>query len=139
HGGIVARIPLPYASQPHSIAFGPSGMAYVTLFATGKLVELDPATYKVRRDVALGPTAAGVSVAPDGRIFVTRFLSPVDRGDVWELSPDAFGVVDTISLAFDMSQDSAVGGRGVPNFVSSFVISPDGTEAWVTAKKDNTA
>ncbi len=78
-------------------------------------------------------------MAPDGRIFVTRFISPVDHGEVWVVSPDAFAVTNTIVLPFDMSQDSAVSGRGVPNFVSSFVISPDGTQGWATAKKDNTA
>ena len=73
-GDVKARIALPYASQPRSIAFGPSGSAYVSLFATGKLVEIDGTSRKVGRDLVLGPTPAGVSVAADGRIFVTRFL-----------------------------------------------------------------
>jgi MYXO-CTERM domain-containing protein len=138
-GEVAAKIPLAYASQPHSIAFGPSGLAYVSLFATGKLVEIDPATRLVRREVALGPTPAGVAVAADGRIFVTRFISPVDHGEVWVVAPESLTLVNTIPLAFDQTADSQSGGRGVPNFVSSMVISPDGTQGWVTAKKDNTA
>jgi YVTN family beta-propeller protein len=138
-GDVRVRIGLAYASQPHSIAFGPSGMAYVSLFATGKLVEIDPASRAVRREVALGPTPAGVSVAADGRIFVTRFISPVDHGEVWVVSPDAFKLVNTIELPFDQTSDSQSSGRGVPNYVSSIVISPDGTQGWVTAKKDNVA
>lgn len=139
-GEIKARIALPYASQPRSVVFGPtSGMAYVSLFATGKLLEIDPGTRAIKRDVALGPTPAGVSVAADGRVFVTRFISPKDHGEVWVVSPQTFTVTNTISLAFDKGPDTQSSGRGVPNYVSAAIISPDGTQAWVTAKKDNTA
>jgi len=137
NGNLLARIALPYASQPLSLAFGPSGKAYVSLFATGFLVEIDVATRHVERSVSVGPTPAGVSVAADGRVFVTRLVSPVDHGEVWVVSPDTLTVKNTIVLPFDDSQDSAVSGRGVPNFVSSIVISPDGTQGWVSAKKDN--
>jgi YVTN family beta-propeller protein len=136
---IEARIALPYASQPRAISFGPNGMAYVSLYATGELVEIDAGSRKVGRHVATGPTPAGIAVADDGRIFVTRFVSPIDHGEVWVVSPEAMVVVNTIVLPFDNSPDSSVGGRGVPNFVSSIVISPDGTQAWVTAKKDDVA
>ena len=58
---------------------------------------------------------------------------------MWVLSPDTLAIANTIQLPFDMTADSQSGERSVPNYVSSFVISPDGTQAWVTAKKDNTA
>ncbi len=138
-GDIKTRIALPYASQPHSLVFGPSGMAYVSLFATGKLLEINPTSRQVARELALGPTPAGVSVAADGRIFVTRFLSPSDHGEVWVVSPQTFTLSNTISLAFDKGPDTQSSGRGVPNYVSVATISPDGTQAWVTAKKDNVA
>jgi MYXO-CTERM domain-containing protein len=138
-GAILTRIPLAYASQPYAVAFGPTGKAYVTLFATGKLVEIDAATRRPIREVNLGPTAAGVSVAGDGRIFVTRFLSPVDHGEVWRVSPVSLLPEKTIVLAFDQGPDTQSSGRGVPNYVSSIVISPDGTQAWVSAKKDDVA
>jgi YVTN family beta-propeller protein len=143
---VTARIPMPYASQPLGLVFGPSGMAYVALFATGNLVEIDPSSRQVRREVALGPMPAGVSAAGDGRIFVTRFISapppvgatPLDSyGEVWVVSPETFTLRTTIQLPFDRSKESNSSGPGVPNYVSSFVISPDGTQAWVTAKKDN--
>ncbi|HEX2876325.1 MAG TPA: PKD domain-containing protein [Polyangiaceae bacterium] len=138
-GDVQTRIPLAYASQPHSLAFGPNGLSYVSLFATGKLVEIDPATRAPRRELAIGPTPAGVAVAADGRIFVTRFISPVNQGEVWVVSPDSLTVSKTIPLAFDQTVDTQSSGRGVPNYVSSMVISPDGTQGWVTAKKDNVA
>jgi len=138
-GAVTARIALPYASQPRAIAFGPSGAAYVSLYATGKLVEIDSTSRKVVREVALGPTPAGVAVAADGRIFVTRFLSPADHGEVWVVSPETLELVNTIDLPFDLGPDTQSSGRGVPNYVSSMVISPDGTQAWVSAKKDDVA
>lgn len=138
-GAVETRIAMPYASQPRGIAFGPTGNAYVSLFATGKLVELDGTQRKITRQLALGPTPFGVSVAGDGRIFVTRFLSPVDHGEVWVVSPQSFTSTNTIKLAFDKGPDTQSSGRGVPNDVFSMVISPDGTQAWVAAKKDDVA
>jgi DNA-binding beta-propeller fold protein YncE len=138
-GALQTRIPLPYASQPLAIAFGPGGKAYVSLFATGQLVEIDSNSRHVEREISLGPTPAGVSVGADGRIFVTRFISPDDHGEVWVVSPDSFAVTKTIALAFDQGPDSSVSGRGVPDFVSSIAISPDGTQGWVSAKKDDIA
>jgi streptogramin lyase len=138
-GAVNTRIALAYASQPRTIAFGPTGKAYVSLSATGKLVEIDATSRQVTREVALGPTPAGVSVAANGRIFVTRFLSPVDHGEVWVVAPDTFTLVNTITLPFDLGPDTQSSGRGVPNYVSSIAISPDGTQAWVTAKKDDVA
>ena len=138
-GAVQARIALPYASQPRAIAFGPTGMAYVSLFATGKLVEIDATSRKLGREVALGPTPFGVSVASDGRVFVTRFISPVDHGEVWVVSPQSFTLTNTIVLPFDMSEDTQSSGRGVLNDLFSMVISPDGTQAWVVTKKDDVA
>jgi YVTN family beta-propeller protein len=138
-GAIETRIALPYASEPRSVVFGANGTAYVTLFATGKLVEIDGMTRKAGRDLALGPTPFGISVAADGRVFVTRFLSPIDHGEVWVVSPQTFTLASTITLPFDLGPDTQSSGRGVPNDVFSMVISPDGTQAWVLAKKDDVA
>jgi DNA-binding beta-propeller fold protein YncE len=137
-GSELGRVAMPYASQPYGIAFGAAtGKAYVSLFATGELVEIDVAARKVERHLALGPTPAGVSVAADGRIFVTRYVSPEAHGEVWVVAPSSFSLARTIELAIDPGPDSESHGRGVPNYVSSFVISPDGAQAWVTAKKDD--
>ena len=76
-------------------------------------------------------------MAADGRIFVTRFISPEDHGEIWSVSPASFQLVGTIDLPIDPGPDTESSGRGVPNYVASMVISPDGTQAWVSAKKDD--
>jgi streptogramin lyase len=137
-GSELKRIVLPYASQPHSVAFATAaGKAYVSLFALGELLEVDVASREVKRRLPLGPTPAAVAVAADGRVFVTRYVSPSEHGEVWAVAPDSFTLAKTIELPMDPGPDSESHGRGVPNFVSSFVISPDGAQAWVTAKKDD--
>jgi DNA-binding beta-propeller fold protein YncE len=137
---VKGRIPLRYASQPRGLAFSPDGhTAYVSLFATGQLVAIDVRSREVKATITLGPTPAGVSVATDGRIFVTRFISPADHGEVWVIRPHTLTLKRTIVLAFDASPDSQTNGRGVPNYVASFAISPDGTQAWVVAEKANVA
>ncbi len=137
---VTARIVLPYASQPRSVVFSPdSKSAYVSLFATGKLVELDVASHQVRRDLTLGPTPWGISVGGDGRIYVTRFISPLDHGEVWVVAPDTLTLTSTILLPFDQNVDSQTNGRGVPNYVAAFAVSPDGTQAWAVAEKPNVA
>ena len=74
-------------------------VALVTSLPVNDVVEIDVGTRKVTREVSLGPTPYGISVASDGRIFVTRLISPVNEGQVWVVSPDAFTLKKTISLA----------------------------------------
>ena len=136
---VVDRIALPYASQPHGLAFAPSGSAYVSLYATGEVVEFDATSREITDSIAVGPTPAAIAITHDGRILVTRFISPDDAGQVYELGAGPLAVSRMWSLAFDEGPDDESNGRGVPNYVSGIVVSPDGTQAWVTAKKDNIA
>lgn len=132
----VATLAMPYASRPHGIAFSPDGaFAYVTLGAAGKLAKIDAKTRTLVGTVDVGPTPRGLAVSAD-HIVVTRFLSPVDYGEVIDVDPATFTVRSTIELPFDMSPDSESSGRGVVNYLSSVAISPDGRRAFYAAKKD---
>jgi DNA-binding beta-propeller fold protein YncE len=131
---------LPYASQPIGLVMSPTGdAAYVTLMALGKLLKLNPETGEVLSEVAVGPTPRGVSVSADGkRIFVTRFISPLTGGEVVELAAPALTVTNRFVLTPDTTTtDTDQKGRGLPNYLFSIGLSPDGREAWVTGKKDN--
>jgi DNA-binding beta-propeller fold protein YncE len=141
-GKRLVRIPLPYASRPFGIAFGPNGgAAYVSLLATGQLAKVDPWRRRLVGLIPVGPEPTGIAVMPgsDGgdRILVTRRISPPDRGELTEVAGDPFGVLQTIPLAKSLDPDTEFGGRGVPNQLLSIVIAPDGKTAWVPSKQDN--
>jgi DNA-binding beta-propeller fold protein YncE len=134
--GVIA---LAYGSAPHGLVFSPDGQeAYAALEGAGKLIKVDPAARRVTTELALGPTPRGLAVSPDGkRILITRFVSPTDHAELWEVDAAAFAKVRTFDLAEDLSPDDETGGAGVLNYLQSVVISPTGREAVIPAKKDN--
>jgi len=140
NGSFLGSVTLPYASRPYGLAFSPDGTAgYVTLQATGKLAKLDPALRSVVSVIDVGPTPRGIAIsATSDRIFVTRFISPENYGEVAEINPFGFALVRTFQLVVDPGPDTEATGRGVPNYLGSPAISPDGERLWVPAKKDNT-
>ena len=147
-------IQLPDASAPYGLAMSPDGTAaYVTMTATGRVAKLDPVTRQWIGSTYVGPTPKGIAVSGDSqRIFVTRFISspkPISlsddqlqskpAGEVYELSAAPFQKVRSLYLRFDPGPDTEASGRGVPNYLSSLTISPDGRRLWVPSKKDNIA
>lgn len=131
---------LPYASQPVGLVMSPTGdAAYVTLMALGKLLKLDPKTGDVLAQADVGPSPRGVSVSADGaQVFVTRFVSPATGGEVAQVDAATLMVKNRYQLAPDTTtQDTDQKGRGLPNFLFSVGLTPDGREAWISGKKDN--
>ena len=139
-GALSRTIALPYASRPYGIAFrADPPRAYVTLQATRELIELD-AEGECLRKLPLPGWPRGIAIAEDdSRILVTRFISTPARGEVWEIAPTSLSIRGTLPLHFDATPDTESSGRGVPNFLTSIAISPDGRAATVPSKKDNIA
>jgi DNA-binding beta-propeller fold protein YncE len=163
-GDLLHVIPLPHGSLPYGIAMTPDGnAAYVTFQGIGGVALFSTATRGMLAQSTVPPSARGVSVASDGRVYVTRFISPQsdpllgfnsaqfiadNHGEVVEFN-SALGVLRTIKLVMDpgpggvdpdfggLTPPSTDSSRGVPNYVTSMVISPDGRRAWVPSKKDN--
>ena len=157
-------IALPYASAPYGIAISPDGgSAYVTLQATGEVAVLDPTTRQLLGTLPVGPQPRGIAVdAASERIFVTRLISAFrlraptpgsqiggwngvlngtprldPAGEVYELSAAQGALVRTHYLALDPGPDTDSSGRGLPNYLNSLAIAPDGERLWVPSKKDN--
>ena len=131
---------LPYASQPVGVAMSPTGdAAYVSLMAVGKLLKLDPRTGDVIGEVQVGPRPRGIAVSHDGKdVYVTRFISPDTGGEVVKVDAAAMKVATRIVLALDAETvDSDLQARGLPNYLFSVALTPDGRQAWVPGKKDN--
>jgi YVTN family beta-propeller protein len=140
-GTLVKNISLQHASRPYGVCFDPQGNnVFVTLSGTGKLVKINPATGTVTGEISIGPSPRGIAVSSDGkRVFVTRFISAVDHGEITEVNPTTMTIARVIPLAFDNTPDFEDKGRGVPNYISSITISPTGKLAWIPSKKDNVA
>lgn len=140
-GRIVDALRLPYASQPVGIVFSPDGDAYVTLMAVGDVVRIDGSTHEIVDQTHVVPFAHGIALAADGEsLWVTRFLSQGERGEVYRLDASSLDILSRYDLAEDTTtEDSDVQGRGLPNYLFSIAITPDGTQAWVPGKKDNMA
>jgi DNA-binding beta-propeller fold protein YncE len=139
-GAILQTITLPFGSQPFGLAFAPSSAAaYVATEGSRQLLRLDPAARTVTATLNLGFSARGVAVSQDSaRIFVTRFVSPANRGEIVEVSASTFTVARTFALALDTtSPDGSTAARGLPNYISTIALSPDGRQARVPSKKDN--
>jgi hypothetical protein len=143
-GSLIQTITLAHGSAPYGIVRAPqsafnSALIYVTLEATGELIEISSQTGQVLRTVNVGSSPRGIAVTADGqRILVTRFISPSSIGEVTDVNATAFSVSSVIPLAKDPGPDTPSSGRGVPNYISSISISPDGMRAWIPSKKDNT-
>ena len=131
---------LPYASQPVGVAMSPTGdAAYITLMAVGKLLKLDPETGKVVGEVDVGPKPRGIAVSYDGKdVYVTRFVSPDNGGEIVKVDAATMKVATRILLKLDTETvDGDQKARGVPNFLFSIALTPDGRQAWIPGKKDN--
>jgi len=139
-GAQVATLNLGRGSRPFGVLFSPLGTAaYVSLQGTDRVLNLNPGTGALQGSVAVARTPRGMAIHGDSsRLFVTRYISPSDHGEVLELNPSAFVLSRTFSLATDPGPDTESSGRGVPNFITSIAIQPDGKRAWVPSKKDNT-
>jgi DNA-binding beta-propeller fold protein YncE len=164
-GALLHVIPLPNGSLPYGICMTQDGKsAYVSFQGLGGLSKISTETRSVEATSSVPPEARGISVSGDNRVFVTRFISPQadpllawnstafidgNHGEVVEFTP-ALAVVRTIKLVMDPGLPGAdpdfgtvnvppatTGSRGVPNYITSMVISPDGLRAWVPSKKDN--
>lgn len=136
-GALRRTIPLPRASAPYGLVFDPDGRAYVSLEATGEVLRL-------ASDGAITARASGIPTARgltwfDDRIYVTRFLSSDDYGEVVVLDAETLDRVDRVVLEYDVGPDTEATGRGVPNYVAEVQISPDGVFGYIASKKDNTA
>jgi len=140
-----------FGSAPVGLAVSPNGNeVFVTLegrgtsnAGNGQLLRFDALTAVETGRVELGPMPRAIAVTGDGsRILVTRFLSGENYGEVWDISNSStLSLTRTILLQRDRGDrgiDGSSAGGGVPNYVSSISISPDGQWAWYTAKKDET-
>ena len=138
NGVVLQALSLPRGSQPFGIVVKDSGELLVTLSASGELLKLDASGNEIGR-LKLGGTLRHLAVAADGHTaYVPRFISAQEQANVYKVDTASMELLDTIALAIDdTTQDGEDRGRGIPNYLSGLVISPDGSRVWIPSKKDN--
>ena len=144
-GDLVTSINMGYGSSPYGIvmsdaSIGSTGAkAYVTLYGSGELARIDvDSRAEDATRIELEPTASALAISLDGsQILVNRFISPLNWGEVWSIDADNWTLDQVITLRKDDGVDGADSGRGVPNYLASVAIHPNGTRAYITANKAN--
>jgi cytochrome c peroxidase len=140
-GVLLTQTNLGYGVAPVAIAFAPNGSAaFVAGEGSHSLLRLDVPSRAVTGSLVLGAKPGSIALSGNSsRLLASRFISPDQEGEVWEVNPSTMSLTRTFSLAFDNTPDGENSGRGVPNYLMQAAITPDGRSAWVPSKKDNIA
>ncbi len=131
------RVALRYGAAPYGVvAVGDRVLA--TLQGTGEVIAIEDGAITERTALGTPGVVVPRGLAVDGdTLLVTRFRSGAEVAEVFRLSAATLALEATIPLVDDPGPDTSSSGRGVPNYLSSVAIGPDGTRAWVPGKKDN--
>ncbi|SNR17253.1 PKD domain-containing protein [Tenacibaculum jejuense] len=138
--GIVQdQIQLNRGDRPYGLVFTPDQTrAFISAFGSGKIIEINPSTKVIANTISIGNTPRALAITGDGnKMLVTRFISPDEEGQVWEVNLNTL-TKKTIDLALDdFTVDNGNAARGLPNYISGVSIHPNNKSAWSVAKKDN--
>ncbi len=131
-----------YGSAPVGLAISPDGdTAFASLHGSGALLRFDTQTRQQTGSLDLGPTPYGLAITGDAsRVLVTRFMSPRNHAEVWEVNASAMTLNRTIVIpkfGGDENFDSTAAGRGVANYLAGITIATSGDTAWVASNKPN--
>ena len=135
------RINTGYGSTPsHILASNDEQFMYVTFYGSGQL-----ARYRTNGNsdtpelITLEKTVQAMALNPDGsRLFIARFISPENWGEVFEIDSASWTLNRTFRLDKHLIEDSLNEGRGKPNYLASIVVNGSGDRAYISGKKDNT-
>ena len=141
-GAVIDTLDTGYGSAPIGVALSPDGAtAYVALAQRGELRRYNTATRQQTGVLALGPQPRGIAVSADGaRVLVSRFLSPLHHGEVWDVNAANMSLTRVIRIpkfGDEANRDTTASGRGVANQLSAVAISPRSGRAYVPATKPN--
>ncbi len=136
-GGELDRIALRYGAAPYGVA-ADEDRVLVTLQGTAEVITIEDGAITDRTELGTAGVVVPRGIAIQGETtLVTRFRSAEEVAEVFRLATATLALESTIELVDDPGPDTSSSGRGVPNYLSSVTIAPDGTRAWVPGKKDN--
>ncbi len=142
-GSTAHTLPLAYGSAPFGVVASPDGQSvFVSLQGSARIQRYsaaNPSAVPVTQTTV--PTPRALALTGDGqRLFVTRFISPDLHAEVAEIAATSPALTQTRLIVLESAQTIDGGDRaaGVPNYLTSIAVSPDGTRAAVASKQDNT-
>lgn len=139
-GGLIRTLDTGYGSAPmHVLASNDGNEIYVTLYGDGAALKYDIHALNASPErVTVGPSARAMALSPDGNtLLVTRFISAEQWGEVYDINVNNWTHRQTYRLDKNVADDQIDEGRGIPNYLSSVIITSDGKRAFVVGKKDN--
>lgn len=115
--------------QPYGLVTSQNGdTLYVANYQTGTLSIIDTANGKTKKEITIGDRPRTVTITKDGKkLYVPHYLD----GNISVVDTEKEEVVKTIALAPSPDKTDRKKSQGVPNTIEQFVISPDGTKAFV--------
>lgn len=135
----IDRIPLQPGGRPGGVVVDPElSRVYVSLEGIQEVWALETSTGATVWE-AVGLTSARGLAVVGNAVFVSRYISPTTRGEIFELDRNSGAWVRTISLAESPGPDSDINGRGIPNLLTQLVPTPDGRQLLVPSIKQNTS
>ena len=153
---VTRSVALQRGSRPFGVVIAPNGSrVYVASEGLGRLQMLDASSGAVLATTALPPGQRHVAISADGaRLYVPRFVTgrlpgeatatvtTEDNGLIYGaelrvLNAADLNPISTAVLRHSDLPDFENSGSGIPNYLGSLAISPDGVSGWVPSKQDN--
>ncbi len=124
--GRVATLPMPRGSGPFGVLALDDDTVLVALQFTGEVAVVELAPLALTRRLPALPDPRALALLPDGRVLVARWRSPDTGGELVALDV-VTGARAPIALAVDpqIASDTEIG--GVPSYLGSLAVSPDGS------------
>lgn len=125
-----------YGTQPES-SIAVNGILYIALYGSGEVISIDSMSWEIVERLEVGPTPKAMA-AINNRLLVTRFISNAEYGEIYDIDlSSGLSLTRIIQANKLLVVDDEDHGSGIPNYLSSIVISSDASIAYVTANKVN--
>jgi hypothetical protein len=136
-GDLVYAVDTGHGTQPVA-SVGDSEHLYVALYGSGEVIKINTADRDILSRLTVGAKPKAMALYQN-RLLVTRFISPTTHGEVYDVNTDNNMTLSRVITVNKLTVgDDIDHGGGVPNYLSSIVISNDGALAYVAATKANT-
>ena len=132
----ISAVDTGHGSQPVASVFDGEHL-YVALYGSQEIVKILPREREIIARLEVGPYPNAMALH-ENRLLVTRFISTTENGYVYDIHTEGqMTLSNTIELNKVLVPDELMHGSGVPNYLSSIVMTADGSRAYVTATKAN--